>query len=80
MKIKGGLIMDFVVNKGDLFEVLFIEEGDKFNTGDLVRSIETTDTAPYCVKATVYREDYGFCDYAPGDVWAMAKIQLNKIN
>lgn len=79
MKIEGGLIMDFV-NKGDLFEVLFIEEGDKFNTGDLVRSIETTDTAPYCVKATVYREDYGFCDYVPSDVWAMAKIQLNKIN
>lgn len=72
--------MDFVVNKGDLFEVLFIEEGDKFNTGDLVRSIETTDTAPYCVEATVYREDYGFYDYDSSDVWAMDINQLNKIN
>ena len=72
--------MDFTINKGDLFEVLFIEEGDKFNTGDLVISIETTDSAPYCVKATVYREDYGLYDYDPSDVWAMDKIQLNKIN
>lgn len=68
------------INKGDLFEVLFIEEGDAFNVGDLVRSIETTDSAPYCVKATVYREDYRFYDYDLGEVWAMAKIQLNKIN
>lgn len=50
--------MDFEINKGDLFEVLFVEEGDIFNVGDLVRSIETTDSAPYCVKAIVYREDY----------------------
>ena len=72
--------MDFEINKGDLFEVLFVEEGDIFKVGDLVRSIETTDSAPYCVKATVYREDYGIYDYFPSDVWAMAKIQLNKIN
>ena len=72
--------MDFEINKGDLFEVLFVEEGDKFNKGDLVRSIETTDSAPYCVKATVYREDYGDWDYDSSDVWAMAKNQLNKIN
>lgn len=72
--------MNFAINKGDLFEVLFIEDGDAFNVGDLVRSIETTDSAPYCVKATVYREDYNFYDYNLGEVWAMAKIQLNKIN
>lgn len=70
--------MGFAINKGDLFEVLFVEEDDIFNVGDLVRSIETTDSAPYCVKATVYREDYSFYDY--DEVWAMAKIQLNKIN
>ena len=26
MKIKGGLIMDFVVNKGDLFEVYLLRK------------------------------------------------------
>lgn len=72
--------MDFAINKGDLFEVLFIEEGDAFNVGDLVRSIETTDSTPYCVKATAYREDYRFYDYDSEDIWAMDKIQLNKIN
>lgn len=71
--------MDFEINKGDLFEVLFVEEGDIFNVGDLVRSIETTDSAPYCVKAIVYREDYGDWDYDSSDVWAMAKIQLKKL-
>ena len=68
------------INKGDLFEVLFIEDGDAFNVGDLVRSIETTDSAPYCVRDELYKDNYALYDYNLGEVWAMAKIQLKKIN
>lgn len=71
--------MDYKFKVGDVFEVVWIDDAyDVFEVGDLVVSIENTDSAPYCVKYEDYVSDE-YYDYDYSIVWSMSSDQLKRL-
>lgn len=72
--------MDYEFKIGDVFEVVFAEDYDIFEVGDIVVCVENTDSIPFCVKYEDYVSGSDYEAYCGSDkVWSMCSLQLKRL-